>query len=123
MKLYQKLASTIAAIENCRKSCNAEWMVKHEATLADLMAHMPSGSGFDCGTKLDETSTFEKIIFNTAYHHMDEHGGYDGWTEHTVTVTSSLIFGFTTKISGKDRNGIKEYIGEVFESILSNETA
>ncbi len=119
MKLYQKLASTLAAIENCKRSNNAVWQEKHEATLADLMAEMPSGSGFDNGTTLSDQSTFEKLIFETAFHHMAESGVYDGWSEHIVTVTGSLLYGFVIKISGRDRNGIKDYIGEVFENVLS----
>ena len=120
-KLYQRISSTLAAIENCKRSNNTEWMEEHRDRLEKLMDHMPSGSGFDCGTKLSDASTFEKLIFETSFHHMDDGGGYDGWTEHSVTVLPSLLYGFTTKISGRDRNGIKDYIGEVFEQVLSEE--
>ncbi len=87
MKLYQKLASTIAAIENCKRSGNTEWLDKHEDTLKALMDQMPSGSGFDNGTTLSDKSTCEKLIFETNFHHMEDGGGYDGWSDHTVTVT------------------------------------
>lgn len=121
MKLYQKLASTIAAIENCKRSDNSEWLEKHETTLAELLERMPSGSGFDNGTTLDESSSFEKLIFNTSFHHMDDNGSYDGWTEHRITVTGSMLYGFTTKVSGPDKRQIKDYIGECFESALNEE--
>jgi hypothetical protein len=118
-KLYQRIAATLAAIENCKRMDNTMWLERHRDSLDELMKHMPSGSGFDCGTKLADTSTFEKLIFETSFHHMDESGGYDGWTEHAVTVIPSLLHGFTTRISGRNRNGIKDYIGEVFEQVLS----
>lgn len=121
MKLYQKLASIIAAIDNCKRSDNTEWQQKHETTLNELMYHLPSGSGFDGRTRLSDTSTCEKIIFETAFHHMDEVGGYDGWTEHTVTVTGSLLSDFDIQISGRDRNDIKDYIGDCFHDALSTE--
>lgn len=58
-------------------------------------------------------------MFETSVHHMNPDGYYDGWTEHTVTVTPSFIGRFDLKVSGRDRNGIKDYIAEVFGSVLS----
>lgn len=52
---------------------------------------------------------------------MDDNGFYDGWTEHKVTVTASLVFGMKIAISGPNRNDIKDYIHQTFESILSTE--
>ncbi len=121
MKVYQKIASLLAAIENCKKQNNAEWQEKHESALAELVDNMPSGSGFDNGTKLDESSSAEKIIFNTSFHHMNDVGMYDGWSDHTVTVTGSMVHGFTTKVSGPNKRDIKDYIAECFESALSDE--
>ncbi len=66
-----------------------------------------------------EMSSGELLEFKTAFHHMDENGCYDGWTEHTVTVTPSLIHEFTVKVSGRDRNEIKSYIAETFQHALS----
>ena len=85
------------------------------------MSHAPSGSGFDSGTEL-VTGSMNKLVFKTAFHHMDEMGGYDGWTEHKVTVTGSLLFDYNIKISGRDRNNIKEYMTEVFCAWLDEES-
>jgi len=52
---------------------------------------------------------------------MDGMGGYDGWTEHKITVRPSLQFGFNMKISGRDRNGAKEYLYQVYEEWLNSE--
>lgn len=89
--------------------------------------HLPSGSGFDNGTRLaTDNCTVAgrpypgRLWFLTSFHHMDEHGGYDGWTDHTVWV-SPVFGGFDLSVSGRDRNQIKDFIGETFHQILSME--
>ena len=56
----------------------------------------------------------------THFHHMNDGGFYDGWTEHSVVVTPSLVYGFDTRITGRDRNDIKNYIGEEMDLRLRN---
>ena len=97
-----------------------DWLYKH-VDMADELCknHMPHGSGFDAGTQLDwDASHAEKLVFTTAYHHMNDNGYYDGWTEHLVTVTPSLAHGFHMRISGRNRNDIKDYIGDEFQHAL-----
>jgi len=115
-KIYQDIASKLGAMENCRKSGNDEWLEKHGQAIMDICKNdMPSGSGFDNGTQLNwDKSTPEKLVFETSFHHMNDGGYYDGWTNHTVTVTPSLQFGFNLKVSGPNRNEIKSYIYEMF---------
>lgn len=114
--LYHVLAQKVQAIINCIASDNKEWEKRHGGDVEDLvLAHMPSGSGFDSGTKIDlDVSSADKLVFYTSFHHMDENGFYDGWTEHTVKVTPSLTSGFDLKIGGRDRREIKDYIAESF---------
>jgi hypothetical protein len=69
----------------------------------------------------DQFSTPEKLVFNTAFHHMDEAGGYDGWTEHQVIVTPSLEMGYSIRVTGRDKEEIKEYIAEMFSAALDEE--
>ena len=84
-----------------------------------IKSYFPYGSGFDSGTELVfDISTPEKLCFKTSFHHMNENGYYDGWTDHTVIVKSSLVFGFDFKITGKNRNDIKEYITDCFNNSL-----
>lgn len=114
---YSELAATIGAF----KRCSGEWKDKHQDRIDDLMDAMPSGSGFDNGTRLDmDASHDDKLVFTTSYHHMNENGYYDGWTDHTVTVTPAFN-GFHIRVSGRNRNDIKDYIGEVFHAVLSEE--
>jgi hypothetical protein len=119
-KLYERLAGLILAIENCKASGNAECLERHTENAESLVKrYLPSGSGFDCGTKLHiERSSGELLVFSTEFHHMDEQGGYDGWTSHTVRVRPSLFFGVRLTISGPNRNDIKELIHQEFESAL-----
>ena len=121
MKVYERIASLLTAIANCENSGNMEWKERHETALDSIIRNGPSGSGFDNGTKLDDESTSERLVFSTAFHHMDEHGCYDGWTDHSVIVKASLAFGIRIIVTGRNRRGIKEYIGEVFHYWLNGE--
>lgn len=117
-----KIASLVAARANCLKSGNNEWHARHGESLERIIReHMPSGSGFDAGTELqeDDCRDGERLVFTTEFHHMDEHGCYAGWTKHKVTVYPSFVLGLDIRISGRDRNGIKEYIGQCFHDALS----
>ncbi len=118
--LYVELARLVQARLNCIAKGNQEWFGKHEERIVELVKEqMPSGSGFDCGTTLIfERSTGDRLVFNTAFHHMNEHGSYDSWTDHCVTVKASLQFGFELTVGGQNRNDIKDYIGEQFQHAL-----
>jgi hypothetical protein len=47
-------------------------------------------------------------------------GFYSGWTDHTVIVRPSFR-GINVRISGRDRNGIKEYLAETYDYALTQE--
>ena len=121
-KVYKFIAGKLAAMQNCEKAGNAEWYERHKDALLQVMEFAPSGGGFDSGTRLlnldYESLPWNKLQFYTSFHHMTEHGYYDGWTDHTVTVRPCLLFGFQLTVSGKNRNDIKEYIAEIFNDWL-----
>lgn len=127
-RLYEQLSAVVEARLNCAKvkadgtATNPEWYGRWYAIIQQLVKDfLPSGSGFDSGTKIDlDASHAEKLVFHTSYHHMDDVGYYDGWTEHTVTVTPSFR-GIKLRVSGRDRNEIKDYIYEAFEIALCTE--
>lgn len=122
-KLYSELASLIQARLNCLDTGNAEWKLKHEEKIESIVSeYLPSGSGFDSGVRLEiDLSRANRLEFYAPFHHMDEWGGYDGWTEHMVIVTPSLAFGFDLRITGKNKNQIKDHISEVFIHALNTE--
>ena len=123
MKIYQALAQTFQAYLNCEKTGNTEWESRHQERIESLVKeYMPSGAGFNSGTTFDfESHSSDRLVFNTSYHHMDDNGCYDGWTHHSVIITPSLAFGFNIRVTGRDRNDIKDYIAEVFHDSLTEE--
>lgn len=122
LPLYQRIAQLFGAYERCRKSGNP-YQDDHADKIVQLCEnHLPHGSGFDCGTKFDfEASRPNRLVFTTSYHHMNRDGYYDGWTNHAVIVTPNLSFGFDIRVTGRDKNDIKEYIAEVIALDLSEE--
>ncbi len=122
--IFQSIAKKIQARQNCINSKNYSKWCKHENAILDLIKQTaPSGSGIDCGTKIElDLSNENKLVFNLSYHHMNENGMYDGWTEHQVIVTPSLTQQFQIRITGKDRNEIKDYLRETYAIWLSQET-
>lgn len=119
--LYKALVSTSESLARAELN-NADQAVRdrQESIFKDLTDLLPRGSGFDAGTQLVEARP-DKIVMLTSYHHMDDAGGYDGWTEHKITVKPSLLYDIDIRITGKDRNDIKDYIAEVFYSVLSQD--
>ena len=91
------------------------WRDRLEQAARDCL---PSGSGFDAGCKIDlDGSRADRITLETAFHHMDAGGGYDGWTTHKVILTPA--FGsYAMRVTGKDRNGIKEYVADAVGAAL-----
>lgn len=124
--LYQHIAARLSAAQNCRAALARDtaaqmpahelWLARHLATIAALVKeYTPSGGGIDNGTIFDEEeSTPEKLVFHVNFHHMNPNGYYDGWTQHVLTVRASLAHGFDLQISGRDRNQIKDYLGELY---------
>jgi hypothetical protein len=122
--LYSQLAQIVDARLRCLKTpeTHREAAGRHTTWLqAIVKRHMPHGAGFDNGTTLDlDASHGERLVFRTSFHHMDESGCYDGWTEHTVTVSPSLAFGFRVAVGGdRNRNQIEDYVADVFHDALS----
>lgn len=123
MKTYQKIASALDSRIRSEQNNNTEWYEKHTDIIENILKnYFPHGSGFDMGTKLVyEKSTPNKLVFQADFHHMDEHGYYDGWSEHEVIVTPSLAFGFDVKVTGRNKRNIKEYISDTFHHALTLE--
>lgn len=73
---------------------------------------LPSGSGFDDGTSIVSAS-WDKIVLQTSYHHMSEHGVYTEWTGHKIIVTPSFMPEHVNiAIGGRNVNDIKNYIDQ-----------
>ena len=118
-----KIAATLNAWQTSRNNCNTQWEARHLNTLDRIMKNTsPSGSGIDCGTKLlKDKCKDDKLVFLCEFHHMNDVGYYEGWTQHTITARPSLMYGIDIKISGRDRNQIKDYLYDVYATWLKTE--
>jgi len=115
MPIYAQLAQAIA----WQATATADWAGRSQNIIDHILKnHLPHGSGIDAEVTLDDSSHAEKIVICFEYHHMNDGGFYDGWTEHTVIVTPSLVNGFSMQITGMDRNQVKDYLYEVFDCSL-----
>lgn len=93
------------------------WQDRAESLVRNAMPH---GSGVDTGTTLDmESSTPDRLCFSLSFHHMNDVGYYDGWTEHRVIARPSFLYGLDIRVTGRDRNGIKEYLGDIYAQCLT----
>lgn len=129
MKLYKQIMTTLRAYRACRDGFgHKDWTAKHLDRLRELMTLLPSGSGFDTGTQIEQDdNNDDRIVLKTSYHHMNEHGFYRGWSEHTIIVKPDLVHDFelrivthTTKGLGVDQSW-RDYAAEVFTSALTRE--
>ena len=95
MKTFTRYANAFAAWDYCSNLDLPEQCLRHEDLIrTDLDKSLPGGSGFDNGSAFNfHESRVDRLIFDTAYHHMNENGYYIGWTYHQVIVTPSLQFG------------------------------
>lgn len=118
--IYVELATRVTAMANCLKAGNDHWYGSHAIVIDEVVKTGPGGSGIDNGIKFDhDKSKTDRLVLTFGFHHMDEHGGYDGWTDHELIVTPSLQFGFLMRITGRNRNYVKEYLYDLFTNWLS----
>ena len=118
MKLYKLIAQTVAWEPKAE-----DWADNREKLLSYIEKNLlPSGSGIDCGTQIIRKARKSSAFGMTmSFHHMNEGGYYDGWTEHAIVVVPDLQFDFTLAIGGRDRNQIKDYLGDVYDACLREE--
>lgn len=116
------LISLIAQTCDWHKTVNDAYLNECELRLLKLQEMLPHGSGIDSGCKIDvEASSSDKAIILFEWHHMNEDGYYDGCTEHKLIVKPKLWNNFDMHITGRDRNYIKSYLYDLFDSVLRKE--
>ena len=118
--LYQHLARELARYERCSQGNPTIAAHIPPRIIALVFEHMPSGAGIDNGTEFSfGLSKPNRLVFTFGYHHMNSMGSYAGWTEHMAVVTPSLEWGYDLRITGKDRNGIKDHLYEIFRAAVN----
>lgn len=119
----RKLYGHIQAYFNCMDTGHKYWEQKHMETIDNMLVALPNGSGFDQGVKLNLPACStrllkEKIVFEFSFHHLNENGYYDGWTDHTLIIRPAFQGGYHMHITGRNKNGIKEYFRDIFNDIF-----
>lgn len=112
-----RLANLVQAVQS--ENISPEWVDKHTISIEEMLKALPHGSGIDGKCEIQmELCQRDKLVFLVEFHHMDEHGGYDGWTYHNLILRPSFIHEFTITVTGKNRNNIKEYLHDLFHPIF-----
>ena len=113
------IAETLQCKRHGERFENDQLIESANVKLKAIKNSLPSGSGFDNGTYLvEDESGDSKLVFETAYHHMNSDGFYCGWTHHVVTITPSFVGKFDIKVSGVNKNDITDYIADIFSESL-----
>jgi hypothetical protein len=114
-KVYIELATRVTAMEHCIKRNNDAWFDKHGLVIDTVLATAPLGSGLDAGLTINlRKSRTDRLVLSTSFHHMSDTGFYAGWSEHDLVIKPSLQFGFELRITGENRNDIKDYLMDLF---------
>lgn len=92
MTLACRIAYIAEALDIAERNRNHPWIEKWEAELEQLENMLPHGSGLDGVVEIDRSATSsDKITIVFDYHHMDEFGGYQGWSEWRLVVSADLL--------------------------------
>ena len=130
--VIQAIHSAFTAKQNCDKNvanfgADPEWAERWQERLDQLQDRLPSGSGFDCGTRI-VGKVEQAVILQTDYHHMDEHGCYSHWTRHDITVFPTFDdCGFDFKVECNnapddwDIDSFDDYLCDTLHAALSAE--
>ena len=116
--LVQAIMQCWHAANRCREYNNAEWYPRWVIRLQSLYQLLPSGSGVDNGTQVRDVQSW-KLSLNVAFHHMDDSGMYDGWSNYVITVRPDWD-SVRINVSGPDRNGTKEYLAQLYHATLTS---
>ena len=118
--MKQELYKQIANLCIAEKQCSPDWKFKHRERLINYAQNnLPSGSGIDSGCILwIDDSGADKIIIKFSYHFMNENGMYDGWEDYELTLRPDFVNGFLMKITGKNRDDVKDYFYDTFDYAL-----
>lgn len=119
MPWFSYIANQLARAENLAKSQPEKAKLVRSSLETYVQRNAPSGSGVDCGTRLSEKATTNRIVLSLSYHHMNEEGMYDGWTEHEITVTPDFISAVDLHITGRDKNQIKDFLHDTYRYWLT----
>lgn len=121
-KLYQVIGTLLESLNVAIVSGHRDWAEKREDLLQSIESELlPRGSGIDSGVKIVRDIEHNKYYLDLDFHHMNEHGSYDGWTHHKLAVTPTWKSFDLEFVQGEDRNDIQEYLIELMYCTLDKE--
>ena len=131
MTVLQKIANGMVLLKRADPTMSAHVLDDWHNTLEKIEYELlPSSNGFDIGTTINrEESNIDKLMFNTAFHAMDN-GFYTEWLHFTVTVTPSLLYTINIGVkcitndpimTDEELEFLVDYIGEAFQDVLLSE--
>jgi len=91
----------------------------HSDAIKKIMDNAPTGAGIETLNLIHASG--KCIEFWCSYHHMNHNGYYDDHSGHCVTVKPDLQFDISIRVNGRNRNDIKDYLGDVFQEWLMME--
>lgn len=90
--------------------------------------YAPSGAGINRGTKINWEASGNPaqpgraVVLDVSFDHMNEHGYYTRETDHQIKIRPVLLYGpFDLQVTGRNYNGIKEYLADVYYLWLRQE--
>lgn len=93
--------------------------------LEQLEQLLPSGSGFNAGTRIVHGALRRVVLFSSSYQYMNAEGYYDGWLTFNVRVVPDWegILITVSKTDGDPEHWeeVSEYIGDMFHGCLTQE--
>ena len=116
MKLYQKIARVVS---------QKNW-AKRAKELSLLQELLPNGNGIRGQEGLAEIlpeSTKKRIVIYTTYWHPNDSYETSRWTAHQVIITPSFEREINIRITGKNKDNVKDYLHDIFREALMKEYA
>ena len=122
-KIYQQAANCVQVLNgDARQELRDIW----REMLSRINKQLPHGSGFDNGSRVNlDKSTPDKLVIDSAFHHMDENGYYCGWSNLTYTVTPSLLFGIDIRLNchgSRLANRDRDYLVECMHHAITRDS-
>lgn len=118
--LIQTISTYVTALKNC--DLNSEWYNRYCERLEHIECNvLPRGSGIDngCAIALDRCNPRGRdcIVFEVPFHCMDPNGYYCGWRDFRIVVVPTFD-GISIDVIGRDYNGLKDYLADLFYHTL-----
>ncbi len=119
MNWAQAYSDANGAYERCCDTGNALWRNRWMGRMQQLVGTLPHGAGIDGDLKV-KRCTGQHITITFDFHHMDENGGYDGWSYYAIFCTATFS-GVDVRVQGRDAGGTKDYLADLFHAAVTSE--